>query len=371
MKYVWFLLIILIAITMVAKSDLTDFENYKKKQEQAYKSYTIQQDSLFIQYKEEIERLWLEFRESTPHEWISYNEKFESRGSVDFEKGRIIVDAVVEETAENSDEEAKTLLKDQLRTILREDPETKDFMLENQVESPLITFDLMEAGNVDIVVDEIFESTEKELITGTDDVSRCRYSIELHLVPDHIKIRAEKYKPYIENTCLQFEIDPAIVLAIIHTESTFNPKAYNRHGNAYGMMQIVPKYAGRTMNKILYKQDTNPQPEILFDPEKNIEIGVGYMRWLVDNTWEDVENDKNRSYCIICSYNGGAGTIYKAMTGRMNKLGELWDKMFIDLNTMKSNELYDHLVVKVPYEETRNYLKVVVERMDKYYQIDR
>ena len=370
MKYFSLLIFILLALIILAQTDLTDFEKYKQDQERAFNNYMYQQDSLFIQYKAEIERLWQEFRESTPHEWVSYKDDFRSRGNVDFEQGKIKIEAIVDESDVEGTDKAKELIREQMKIVFQEDPETKDFMLENQVESPLVTYDLMEEEHIDIVVEEIFEPEEKEVITGTDEVRRCRYSITLDLVPDHIKIRAEKYKPDIEAICDQFKIDPAVVLAVIHTESTFNPKAYNRHGNAYGMMQIVPRYAGRTMNRILYDQDSNPEPELLFDPRRNVEIGVGYMRWLVDHTWEDVENLTNRNYCIICSYNGGSGTIYKAMTGKMNNLGELWDKMFVDLNTMPSQELYDHLIIKVPYEETRNYLKTVNGRMNKFYNVD-
>ena len=36
------------------------------------------------------------------------------------------------------------------------------------------------------------------------------------------------------------------------------------------------------------------------------------------------------------------------------------------INAMSPQEVYDHLLINLPYEETRRYLKKVVARMDKY-----
>ena len=108
-------------------------------------------------------------------------------------------------------------------------------------------------------------------------------------------------------------------------------------------MQIVPKYAGKTMNYVLYNKNSNPSSSDLFNAQKNIEMGIGYIRWLADNKWNKVTNTTNQNYCIICSYNGGPGTIYKAMTGKMKNIKqEKWDKMMSDLNSMKSENLYNH-----------------------------
>jgi len=101
-------------------------------------------------------------------------------------------------------------------------------------------------------------------------------------------------------------------VAIIHTESFYNPKAYNRHGNAYGMMQIVPKYAGQTMNYSLLQKKGKPSSKQLYDPKINLEMGIGYIRWLANNKWPKVKNKTNQYWAIICSYNGGPGTIYKS-----------------------------------------------------------
>ncbi len=341
-------------------------EEYKQTRAAAYKEYHLQQDSLFIQYQQQIERYWNEFKESTQEEWVSYNPKFTCRSKVNFEEGVIEIDAIAEDP--QNEEEAVNAVVEQLVAINLEEDETNDPILKDQIKNPLNKAETITETNVKTIAQNLVNNSKKTSIIGKDGKKRIQYSITLNMVPNHIKIRADKYSAYIEEKCNEFKIDPTYVMAIIHTESYFNPKAYNRHGNAYGMMQIVPKYAGLTMNNVLYKNNRKPTSKELFDPQRNLEIGIAYMRWLADNKWEKVKEKTNQYYCIICSYNGGPGTIYKAMTGKMKEIGqEKWDQMFVDLNTMENSELYKLLSKKVPWEETRKYLKLVMERKDKIY----
>jgi len=341
-------------------------EEYKQTRAEAYKEYHLQQDSLFIQYQQEIEKYWNEFKESTQEEWVSYNPDFTSRSNVNFEEGVIRIDAIAKDS--QNDEEVVNAVVEQLIAINLEEDETNNPILKDQVQNPLDKTETITETNVKKIAQDLVKNSKKTIVTGKDGERRTQYSISLNMVPNHIKIRADKYRSYIEDKCNDFDIDPAFVMAIIHTESYFNPKAYNRHGNAYGMMQIVPKYAGLTMNNVLYKNNRKPTSGELFDPHKNLKMGISYMRWLADNKWEKVKGKTNLYYCIICSYNGGPGTIYKAMTGKMKKIGqEKWDQMFVDLNTMESSELYKLLRKKVPWEETRKYLKLVMERKEKFY----
>ena len=72
------------------------------------------------------------------------------------------------------------------------------------------------------------------------------------MLPSHQDKRVERYKDEIFKQSERFGIDPAIVFAIIHTESSFNPKARS-HIPAYGLMQLVPKSGGRDAYNYIYK----------------------------------------------------------------------------------------------------------------------
>src|SRR5262249_52596792 len=62
-------------------------------------------------------------------------------------------------------------------------------------------------------------------------------------------------------------VDPALVRAVIETESNWNPRAYSRKG-AGGLMQLIPttaqKYGARD----------------LFNPEQNVDAGVQHLKML-------------------------------------------------------------------------------------------
>jgi peptidoglycan lytic transglycosylase C len=360
----------------------TDFDEFKKQEETKQKNfmetestaranYYSQQDSLFIQYKDQIENLWNEFLESTTQDWVSYNSDFSCRSKVDFKNHKIEVEAVVEKPEKVADEKkqeskAKELLKKQVISILtEEDKFTKKPILKDQVTTS--NKKVIKQNEVVEVADQLVENSKKVTFKNKEGKTLIKYQINLSLIPNNIKIRVEQYKPTIEKLCKKYDVDPSLALAIIHSESFFNPKAYNRHGNAYGMMQIVPKYAGLTMNNYIYKKNVKPTSKQLFDPAINLEMGIGYLRWLAENKWSKVTNKTNQMYCMICSYNGGPGSVYKAMTGRMTKIGDKWDPMFVDLSTMDSKKLFKKLKKDIPFKETRNYIVNVTDKMKKYY----
>ena len=66
-------------------------------------------------------------------------------------------------------------------------------------------------------------------------------------------------------------IDPALVRAVIETESNWNPKAYS-HKGAGGLMQLIPTTAQRY------------GAYDVFDPQQNIDAGVKYLRTLWNAT---------------------------------------------------------------------------------------
>lgn len=81
------------------------------------------------------------------------------------------------------------------------------------------------------------------------------------------------------------QVDPALVKAVISTESGWNPQAVSRKG-AVGLMQLIPETAQRYGGGNLY------------DPEQNVEAGTTYLRALLDRY--DGNIDKS-----LAAYNAG------------------------------------------------------------------
>ena len=84
----------------------------------------------------------------------------------------------------------------------------------------------------------------------------------------------------------EYDIDVALMLAIIHTESNFNPLAVSNNGAA-GLMQIMPDAARDLGLKVpQYKNRRNPKlnPKIdeRFDSNKNLHAGLTYFKMLYE-----------------------------------------------------------------------------------------
>ena len=156
----------------------------------------------------------------------------------------------------------------------------------------------------------------------------------------------------------EWKIDPALMLAIAQTESGFNPSAISK-ANAYGLMQIVPATAGKDIAKWLTGKDIELPSEYLLQPDKNLMVGAAYLSYLQKHYFSYVEDkDLNRLLTIV-AYNGGIGTVIRifGLDKKENKLS---------INNMSYQNLYDYLLSKHPFKETRNYLVKVERRYSQY-----
>ncbi|HEX7153146.1 MAG TPA: lytic transglycosylase domain-containing protein [Thermoanaerobaculia bacterium] len=83
-------------------------------------------------------------------------------------------------------------------------------------------------------------------------------------------------------------LDPALVAAVVATESDFRPRLVSNK-SAQGLMQIIPSTAS-----LLGVSDP-------FDPEENIAAGTKYLRYLFDRF-----DDQNLA---LAAYNAGEGNV--------------------------------------------------------------
>lgn len=118
------------------------------------------------------------------------------------------------------------------------------------------------------------------------------------------------------NSCsTEFGVDKALVKAVIHAESGYNPNAVSSKGAA-GLMQLMPGTAHD-----LKVADS-------FNPSDNIRGGVRYLRFLLDTFKGDVS-------LALAAYNAGLGNVAK------------------------------HGGIP-PYQETRNYVSKVLDYQRNY-----
>ncbi len=98
-----------------------------------------------------------------------------------------------------------------------------------------------------------------------------------------------------------YDIDRAMIFALIRQESGFKPKAKSRAG-ARGLMQLMPRTAGFMAGK----RFRGHRRHELFDPEYNIELGQSYVQHLLE--FPGIEGNL---FFTAAAYNGGPGNLNK------------------------------------------------------------
>lgn len=123
-------------------------------------------------------------------------------------------------------------------------------------------------------------------------------------------VEARKVYELVARLAPQYGVYPRLALAVIRVESNFNSAAVSPK-NAQGLMQLIPETSARFNVK---------KP---FDPEDNVRGGLAYLRWLLAYFRGDVA-------LVAAAYNAGEGAVnrYRGVP---------------------------------PYQETRGYVKRVVE----------
>jgi hypothetical protein len=109
--------------------------------------------------------------------------------------------------------------------------------------------------------------------------------VQFRLGPDF-----EKYDQVIRKIAEGYNVDRALVKAVIKVESNFNPTAVARAG-AKGLMQLMPGTAS-----ILGVNDS-------FNPEENIRGGVRHLRYLLDLFKGDLQ-------MVLAGYNAGENMVF-------------------------------------------------------------
>ena len=368
-KYLLFILFIALFIIPFnvwgggSKSD-DPWKSFKQSADQSWQQHMLQTDAQWnqlereqkeqwLKFKEEVERIWDTFLDSTKKTWVDYGKDLDARSEVNFEKGTVKITAIVPKKTIDIKEAGVKKIANQVKKIFTRDNPAKLEVLKGQVKDQ--RGEIVTPKNLDqYIKNEIAPKIqiEKEPYKSKDGVERIKVKAEIHLVPDHIRIRAEKYLKSVNKQARRFDIKSQLIFAIIHTESYFNPLAKSPCG-ALGLMQLIPRHGAREAYQFVYREDKILSPEYLYNSNNNIEMGTAYVHLLKNQHFGHIKDTLKNQYIIICAYNWGPTALNQ--------------KIIIsnDIYRMSANQLYALLGERTP-EETRDYLRKVTERMKIY-----
>lgn len=337
------------------------FQAKRAAMEEQWRKRELEIEQRWQERKREIEKKWAQAQRSTQKEWVDYSPGNDSRSIVNFEEGTLEIATLVpaakpgrpapEQLAAAQEEIAK-----QLEQVLSEKADARHAILAGQVATnkgkPVEPKTAGAFVRQELLPNLVVEDQPTE---SRDGVSRIKVTATLKMTPDHLKKRARQYVETVVAESRRRQLDPRLVLAVIQTESYFNPKAQS-HVPAYGLMQLVPRSGARDAYNFVYNDDKVLDDEYLFQPAQNVELGAAYLHLLMHKSFADVPAGEKKNYLVICAYNWGPGNIRKKIMGPYR------------VQALRDEELFALLREKTP-EETRNYLTRVTERMGLYEEL--
>ncbi|MBF0450626.1 MAG: transglycosylase SLT domain-containing protein [Candidatus Magnetomorum sp.] len=363
MKYCYLILPTLLIFCLVFSASASDedaFNAFLKEQNEVFSSYIDEEEKDFEKYKTDIMQKWGEFVGSTQKEWVMYDKDKTSRSQVDYEKGIVTIDILLPVEQKQPVKVAEKKIIAQLKKTVSNEWPAKKNPLTDQVlveeKQPL------SQKNVDTFVQKELKKniTIKKLPPTADKVQKQKVTVAFKLVPDHLKIRAEQYKPAVLKYANKRNIDPSVIFGMIHTESCFNPMARS-HIPAYGLMQIVPKSGGVDAYEFVFKKKKTPSAKELYEPDFNIRLGVAYIDKIKNIYFKSVENETSSYLMTVAAYNTGIGNVSKAFTGRT-----VISPAVKKVNAMSPKQVHHQLMNNLTYDEPKKYVQRVFERSKMY-----
>lgn len=145
-----------------------------------------------------------------------------------------------------------------------------------------------------------------------------------------------EYEEYIIDSAQVTGVDPYLVVAVIRTETKFDPDKKSRVG-AIGLMQLTPI----TVDEAIKEGNFSPASrDYIHDPAINIRLGSWYLARLT-------KRFKGNKVAAVAAYNAGPTIVQKWLEKKV------WD------GTIENAD-------QIPYGETRHYVKRVTYLYEKY-----
>ncbi|UJR62894.1 membrane-bound lytic murein transglycosylase MltC [Dickeya zeae] len=351
------LALLLVAPLLISCSNKKGGEN-----NEAFIKDTNAFDILMGQFANNIENIWglNEVLIAGPKDYVKYSDQYMTRSHVNFDAGTITIETI------SSTNYLASLRQAIITTLLMGDnaSNTDLYSDANDIQisrEPLLYGQVLDntgqpirwEGRAGNFADYLLQNKLQRRTSGMKVI----WSVTIQLVPNHLDKRAHKYLPMVRQASERYGIDASLILAIMQTESSFNPYAVSR-SDALGLMQVVQHSAGRDVFKMRGKWG-QPSRSYLFDPENNIDTGTAYLAMLKNVYLSGIQDPTSQRYAMITAYNGGAGSVLRVFSSDK-------DTAFGIINTMSPSQVYQTLTTRHPSAESRHYLYKVNSAQKNY-----
>lgn len=295
--------------------------------------------------KEKLIARFRELEESTQYRHVVYSPEEGSLQAVDFERGTVEVAVIASRDRLG---ERREELRRRLRALLLAEPATSR---EPSLREQLAGARSSDSGDVEQLIDLLEASADERLVEDRDGHLAVERRVHLDLMPEHRQVRAGAYRPLAKTYAAKYGVPLALVMAVMETESAFNPDAVSPK-NAQGLMQIVPESGGIDAWERAFGKRRAPTPAELRDPRVNVELGVAYLRILEDTFRPATADPAKLQILCIAAYNGGPGRVQGVIAGR-------------NIDRMSRGELLTLLQGRLP-SETKDYIAMVSDRVGRH-----
>ncbi len=346
------------------KREKIKYIDFKKQEDTAFKSHLEKEQKAILDYKKRVKAYWPQSDLEDAKKLANYSQDLHTKSLIDFENNEVVISKI----SKNKKVTKEELFKELSQTLqLTNQQAYKKNILEQNINHMTPDSKYIKQAKLDKQSLLYADSQEPRVrpenirLSKKDDVYKLVYT----LPKDATYKRSYNYLPQAKANAARFNLNANLLLAIMHSESSFNPMARS-HIPAFGLMQIVPHSAGIDSYKFLYKKRRLLSASYLYNTKNNIEIGSAYFHILYYKYLSSIKNPQSRLYCAIAGYNTGAGNVAWAFVHNNNvkKAAQI-------INAMSSQQVYDHLQKNLKYDEPKHYLKRVNERSIRYKELYR
>lgn len=340
------------------KIDTKEFKNLEQYVRNNYAQLSTTEEGaqkIYNVFKAHISEQWGEQDSKTTSQtvFVKYTNHYKSRASIDFEKGFIVVETL---DTTNPKEALKQAIV--LTLLTPDNPDGIDITNDNAIklgERPYLANYVRDHEGKEVLYEwranryaEYLIDNNLQKIAHHD---KELWRVEFQMQSNYSRIQYGQYDNIIRHYAELNNLDPALVLGIIKTESSFNPYATSS-APAYGLMQVVPSTAGADAFEKIYNRKGKPTAKMLYHPKTNIEFGTTYLHILRSRYLMGVTNPQSLEYCMIVAYNAGAGTVLQTFHSDRQKAIHV-------INQKTPQEVYSILHTQLSSEQGRRYLQKV------------